>query len=169
MGKQLQVLMNTKDEENFISFLRATANLQLFESFAPTTNQLCVEKFSPNFDGHHTYAIWNTNFSWKPEYGIVGSKAHDPNLIGWSYISNLSAAPVIEVSRSNLAKITAGRLYWAKNFSAPNGLPYDEVAFAKWVDTIWRWVRKNGKKVPDLPLQPYVFPEAFNDLKRNSD
>lgn len=167
MGRQIQVLMNETDEKDFILFLQSTADIQIIESFAPTMDELWVEGFNHKFIGHHTYLIWNKDFAWQPEYGSVGSKAHNPSHIGWCYVTNTSSAPILEVSRSNPSSGSSGRLYWSRNFSAQNGLAYDEASFSKWVDTIWRWVRKHGKKVKELPLQPYVFPGALSQLAPN--
>ena len=165
MGRQLQILMNEQDENEFIMFLRSMAEIEIIESFAPTTNELWVKNFNPSFVGHHTYSIWNKDFAWIPEYGTVGGKAHDPGHIGWRYISNKSAAPLLEISRSNPSTGSSGRLYWAKDFAAPiTGLLYDEESFTKWIDVIWRWVRKQGKKIHELPSQPYAFPGVIAQL-----
>lgn len=113
------------------------------------------------------YAIWNKSFEWLPEYGAIGPAAHDPSHIGWRYIANKSTAPLLQVSRTNPISGQAGRLYWAKDFSASNGLAYDVVVFGKWVDSIWRWVRKHGDKASELPLEPYVLPGAMERLLPN--
>ncbi len=157
--------MNNSDEIELLSFLRNTAEIQIFESFAPTIKELWVNEFNPSFVGHHTYGIWNKNFEWNPEYKKVGQQAYDKNHIDWSYISNELSGPLLKFSRSNLLSDRPGRLYWARNFAAPDGLKYDEKLFSKWVDTVWRWVRKNGTKIPELPLQPYVLSGALSQIK----
>ena len=167
MGRQLQLLMDANDEKTLIAFLRSTANIQIIESFAPTSDELWVEDFNSSFEGHHTYEIWNQTFGWVPEYGTVGPKAHDPSHIGWRYIANKSSAPLLEVGRTNQESCQSGRLYWAKDIAAPNGLAYDVIAFEKWVDSIWRWVRKHGRKIKELPLEPYVLPGAMEHLLPN--
>jgi len=167
VGRQLQLLMDASDEKNLISFLRSTASIQIFESFAPSTDELWVDGFNSSFVGHHAYVIWNQGFEWQPEYGTVGPQAYDPHHIGWRYIANKSAAPILQVSRTNPISGQSGRLYWAKDFSAPNGLAYDVVAFGKWVDSIWRWIRKHGNKASELPLEPYILPGAMERLLPN--
>lgn len=152
--------MSTEDEKQLIDFLRSTCEIEIFESFAPTKEDLVVNDFNENFSGHWHYKIWNKNFPWNPEYGTVGNKAHTPEHIGWRYVSNSGQAPIIEVTRSRPDLSSSGRLYWANNFSAPNGLNYDSAEFSRWVDKIWRWVRKNGRKINELPLQPYALPHA---------
>lgn len=167
MGRQLQLLMSASDEKSFIAFLRSTASIQIIESFAPTTDALWVEDFNPSFVEHHTYAIWNKAFSWIPQFGTVGPKAHEPSHIGWRYICNTPSAPLLTVSRSNPLTGESGRLYWAKDFVASNGLTYDVANFNQWVDAIWRWVRKHGSKTQELPLEPYVLPGAMEQLLPN--
>lgn len=167
MGRQLRVLMDASDERSFISFLRESTDIQILESFAATTEELWVEEFSPIYEGHHSYSIWNKSFGWLPEYGTVGPRAHDPKHIGWRYVANTSAAPLLTIRRSNPSSGESGRLYWAKDFAAPHRLSYDAIAFEKWVDAIWRWIRRQGKKVSELPLSPYVLPGAVEKLLPN--
>ncbi|WP_169850517.1 hypothetical protein [Rhodoferax saidenbachensis] len=152
--------MSTKDEEQLIAFLHSTCEIEIFESFAPTKEGLLVHGFNEMFSGHWHYTIWNKSFQWNPEYGTVGTKAHDPECIGWYYFSNAAQAPVLEVTRSQPDLSAPGRLYWANNFSAPNGLSYDPEEFSRWIDKIWRWVRKTGYKISEMPLQPYALPHA---------
>lgn len=57
-----------------------------------------------------------------------------------AYVSNSSAAPVLEYSRHT--QHSPGRIYWAKHFSAPTGLAYDAAAFERWYDSVARWVKK---------------------------
>ena len=167
VGRQLQVLMDASDENSFISFLRGISTIQILESSAPTADELWVEEFNPSFPGHYSYAVWNKAFEWFPEYGTVGPRAHDPTHIGWRYVANRSAAPLLEVRRTNPSSGEPGRLYWAKDFSAPRGLDYDAIAFSKWIDTIWRWIRKQGKKTGEPSPSPYVLPGAMEKLLPN--
>lgn len=132
MGRQISLVATLEDERAFLDFLRSTAALRLFESFAPTVSGLWVDTFAPEFEGHISYGIWNTAFAWEPSYSQVGPRAHDPTHIGWSYVSNAGCAPVLEFSRSSPRR--PGRLYWARDFSAPDGLDYDADAFSKWID-----------------------------------
>lgn len=160
MVRQIQVAMNSEDERAFLAFLNATANIQVIKSFAPRSADLFVEEFSQSLSGHWSYSIWNKQFDWLPEFGTVGDRSHDPSHIGWKYVSNKSAAPILEFSRSDLASERTGRLYWAKDFAAPNGLNYDAKAFSAWIDQVWSWVRKHGLKNNALSLSPYLRPSA---------
>jgi hypothetical protein len=161
VGKQIQVAMNLADECEFLSFLRSTADIVLFESFAPTERDLQVTEFNRERTGHWNYAIWNTTFPWQPRYGTVGLKAHNPAHVGWRYVSNIGVAPVLEVMRSDPAAAKFGRLYWGNNFSSAGALPYDAQEFRKWIERIWRWVRKNGAKDDQINDGPYFLPGAL--------
>lgn len=164
MGRQLQVPMDSIDERRFVAFLRATASVQLIESFAPTIDELWVEEVNSTFVGRHTYDIWNKAFEWTPKYGTVGPQASDADHLGWRYVGNKGAAPVLSFSRSNPLSGEPGRLYWAKHFSAADGITYNHIAFGQWVDRVWRWIRAEGKKAAELPLNPYVLPNAAATL-----
>src|SRR5215213_9672199 len=125
MGRQIQVAMAREDERCFLEFLRSTSDIQLFESFASTSEGLWVNDVNEVLEGHWSYHIWNRRFAWSPEYGRVGPKAHEPAHIGWYYIANNHAAPVLEMTRSDVRSGKFGRLYWARDFAAPAGLSYD--------------------------------------------
>lgn len=161
MGRQIPVAMERGDEVVFLDFLRSTSEISIFETFAPTAEELWCERFQPELYSHWKYSIWNRNFNWTPEYRTVGPLAHDPNWIGWRYVANASTTPVLEVLRSDIRANIIGRLYWGRNFSAPNGLEYNHGDFSAWIDQIWRWVRKRGRKVREIPEEPYLLPEAL--------
>lgn len=160
MGRQVLILMSREDERRFLEFLRETAPIQLYDHFAPTSDALAVEDFADELTGHWGYLAHNLTFPWVPEYGEVGPLAEDPDMIGWAYISNAGQAPVLEIDRSLQGQ--RGRLYWARDFSAPNGLAYDTEAFSRWVDRVWRWCRTNGQKLKANDFSAaYVFPGAL--------
>jgi hypothetical protein len=165
-GRQLAIVMNLDDEREFVSFLRSSADIKLIESFAPSIRELWVDEINPIFTGHHTYHIWNCAYGWKPNYGTVGEKAYDRNSIGWRYVSNKSDAPLLELTRSNIVEGKIGRLYWAKDFSSPKGLRYDSSKFGRWIDNVWRWIRKYGKKESSIIGDPYFLPGAWT-LRRS--
>jgi hypothetical protein len=162
MGRQIQVLMSIEDEAELVAHLQSTCEIQIFESFSPTAGGLLVDAFNPTFVGHWHYKVWNKRFGWTPEYGTVGPNAHNPEHIGWKYVCNSGAGPVLEITRSSPDLKSTGRLYWASGFSAPNGLSYDREEFGRWVDSVWRWVRKNRRKSQALPLKPYVLRHALS-------
>ncbi|MDQ0573028.1 hypothetical protein QFZ42_004862 [Variovorax paradoxus] len=44
-------------------------------------------------------------------------------------------------SRSNFPSDVPGRLFWAEDFAASDGLAYDAAPLSKRIDWVWRWVR----------------------------
>ncbi len=153
--------MTPDDEVAFIAYLRASADVRFFGSFAPKSEQLWADEPPPAGPLHYFYGIWNRSFAWEPKYGQVGPQAHDPSQIGWYYVSDKNTAPILEWSRCDLRRKMFGRLYWSKQ---PHS-PYDMAAFDEWVNTIWRWVRKNSRKLrPKEPMAPYCFPDAEREF-----
>jgi len=166
MGRQIAIGATINDEAHLLSFLRGTAEIRLIEIHAPTEQELWVDSFSPQLADHYCYYIWNTCFPWRPEYGKVGENAYSPERIGWSYVSNASDAPLIEFSRSDILNQRYGRLYWAKDFAAPDGLTYDVHEFSKWWNTFIRWVKKTaaGKKTDTWTT--WFLPDAWQQLRK---
>jgi hypothetical protein len=134
MGRQLQVSLSEDQERAFLAFLRSTTNVQIIRSFAPSQAELFVNSFEPRGEGNFAYYLWNRTFNWVPVFALTST---DPPS---SYVSNKSAAPLIEYSRFTLHG--QGRIYWAKHFSAPNGLAYDIAAFEAWYDLVARWLKR---------------------------
>ena len=163
MGRQVQVAMTEPDEREFLEFLRSTAKIQIFESAAPSPGEMMVQKFAPREGGHWQYFIWNTAFSWNPEYGQVSQQAIESGRAGWSYLRNSLGAPVIEYGRHNFtsSRGIAGRIYWAKYFGAPEAPLYDVDEFSKWFDQIVRWVRKYGRRERPGTHERYFLPDAW--------
>ena len=160
MGRQIHIASILNDEKQFLSFIKNTAEIAIFECQAETREKLWVKDFSENLEGHYKYSIWNKSFPWKPEYGQV-IKSKDPNQNGLFYVSNSHDAPIIEFSRTNMVNRNYGRIYWAKFFSAPDPLDYDVDAFSKWFDKIVRWVKKKCKRDSSDPYSPYFFENAW--------
>jgi hypothetical protein len=160
MGRQVQVVMEDEDELEFLSFLRSSAEIRLYESAAPTPEGLLTESFQPRERGHWHYFIWNTGYPWAPELNRVSQAAS--RRAGWYFHSNVHTAPVIQFCRHNFAPSgVQGRIYWAKSFSAVGPLEYDAVGFSKWFDQIVRWVRKHGRQEIAEAYRPYFFPAAL--------
>jgi hypothetical protein len=157
MGRQTAIIATHADEQSLLAFVRQIADVRLFVMFAPSAEALWTEEIAPERVGNFRYHIWNTSFPWEPLYGQVGPQASDPSRIGWYFVRNASAAPVIEFDRSRFNPIGPGRLYWAKHFSAPHGLDYDVVGFSKWYDSVVRWIRRQGKREGSA----YYLPDAW--------
>jgi hypothetical protein len=161
MGRQIAIAMTQKDEALFLEFLQSSADIKLIESFAPSIDELFVDRFSSELTGHWTYDIWNTRFHWNPIYNRVSARAHNKEHIGWHYVFNKGAAPLLEFGRSDVRQGRYGRIYWSKYFSAPDGLDYDVDEFSRWYDSIVRWVKKTScGKVRDT-WTTYFLPEAW--------
>ncbi|HEV8550755.1 MAG TPA: hypothetical protein VGQ57_17035 [Polyangiaceae bacterium] len=152
MGRQLQVLLSVGDEERLLEFLRSKQDIRIFESFADRVGDLEVESLPKPSSGHLHFDVWPVAFPWKPEFAQTVTSP--PR---W-YVVNKNAAPLLEYSRGPLGKLMPGRLYWADRFS---GEPdYDRAAFARWVDSIWRWVRRAAKNRAFAGGPAWCFPEA---------
>src|SRR5215213_959645 len=164
MGRQIALAATLKDEKALLTFIRTNAEVSLIESFAPSIDELWVAEFSTELTGHQTYKIWNKAYEWNPTYAQVGAKAHDPKSIGNYYVSNTHVAPLIEFSRSDVSQEKYGRIYWAKDFSAPDGVVYDMNKFSLWYDSIVKWIKKFGRRHD----QVYFLPDAYLFLSRRS-
>jgi hypothetical protein len=158
VGRQLSIIATDRDEAALLDFLRQSADIAIFASFAWTTEALWVEHFAEDRKSHGQYYVWNKTFPWQPEYRQV--KVKSGSMAGWYYVANEHNAPVIEISRSGGVR-KEGRIYWAKFFSAPEGLEYDFVKFEEWFDTIVRWIRRVGRKRAGGRFEPYYLPDAF--------
>jgi hypothetical protein len=165
MGRQIAVAMTDVDELEFLGFLRASADVQLLEYFAPTKSKIFVDQFSPRTEGHWTYNIWNKAFDWKFEYGRVRDDIPENRRPGWFYITNIDSAPVIQYSRHNFddaTGLTYGRVYWSKSVSIkPGDIHYDIQGFATWYDQIVSWIKKNGKQKVKGAYESYFLPKAM--------
>jgi hypothetical protein len=162
MGRQVQVALSDDDETDFLTFLRESADIQLLRSSAPTPDQIFVDKFAAREEGHWQYFVWNKGFPWKPEFRTVAADAPVIERRGWAYVSNSGIAPVLEYDRHNFsARGVTGRIYWAKYFSASNGLAYDVHAFERWYMSIARWLRKRGRRRADDPQGLLYLPQAW--------
>lgn len=163
MGRQLAIAMSQVDEEKFINFLHATGEIALFENFSSTKEGLWVTNFASQMTDHWKYYVWNKAFTWEPEYRQT-TNALTPEGNGLYYIANTNDAPIIEIVRSNIKEGRYGRIYWAKYFSAPNGLNYDIVAFSRWYDTIVRWIKKNAPGKQKEAWITYFLPNAWKNI-----
>jgi hypothetical protein len=157
MGRQIQVLLSVGDEERLLDFLRSTHELRIFESFADRASDLEVQTLPSLSAGHLEFDLWSVAFPWEPKFGQTQTSP-----ARW-YILNKGTAPLLEYSRGTLSPRRHGRLYWADRFS---GEPeYDRVAFARWVDSVWRWVRRNANNLPTAGGPAWCFPEAAAALQ----
>jgi hypothetical protein len=135
MGRQISAMLTDEQELALLAFVRNSADVELICAASPTADGLFCQQFAPRGDWRWSYYLWNRAFSSAPEI----SQHQDHVSIG-----NTNAAPIIEYTRHNFnAPEPAGRLYWARNFSAPGGLAYEAAAFNKWFESVVRWVRRH--------------------------
>lgn len=144
MGKQTAVALTDDVEVEFLRYLRSIADIQLIESFATVAPELFVSDFAAR-QGHWNYLIWNKAFAWSPEFARTRSDLPDQSRRNLYYVSNASAAPLVQYTRHNFdGDAPTGRLYWAKSFAAPRGLSYDTTAFDSWFQLVVRWARHHA-------------------------
>jgi len=155
VGRQLPVILDLPDEDLLLQYLRGTGPLRIFESSASSPDDLAVEGFSPEMRGHLFYDLWPSVFPWMPVFA--------KNVGGEYYIRNKGTAPLLEYSRPPLAGTSPGRLYWANRFC---GEPlYNTEDFGRWVDGVWRWVRRTARKPKRGPFSDvWLFPHAYGRL-----
>jgi hypothetical protein len=145
MGRQVAIDLSDQDEVEFLSFLRQSADIQIIRGFAKSPESLFVEKFEPRGAGNWDYALWNKAFPWQPTFAQTKLDLPELERRGLYYVANKSTAPLLEYSRQARGPNAAyGRVYWAKDFSAPSGLEYDVEAFASWYESVARWLRSRS-------------------------
>ena len=150
MGRQTAVALSEEDENNFLGFLRADADIRIYQWAASTTELLVVPRFPPRGPSE-SYRLWNTAFPWEPEYGQWQRVGVTPQLAEKFYLKNTAGAPLLEYSRQSFGEakplMMYGRIYWNTDFAIYRGPEYDTAAFGRWYDHVVRWLRKNGRKV----------------------
>lgn len=170
MGRQIQVASTQIDRIELFRFIDSIAPIRVFKSSAASIEDLWIEDWHTTKpttdklpDWPERFNIWPQDFEWSPVYGQTGSPDCKPECAGQFYVLNLGQAPILEFTSSILEKNTSGRIYWARNFSAPDGLLYNENAFSKLTDKIWHWIRNSGKRLPNSQTHsPYFLPDAWN-------
>ena len=162
MGRQLQLAATHTDEEELLRYIHSISPIRVFQSFAHSIDELWIDDWkTQEFPAIGVY-IWPQTFSWSPEYSQTGGPRCPPERAGRYYVSNKSAAPILELDSSFFERRQFGRIYWFKDFSAPNGLDYDVEAFTELTDSVWRWIRKTGKRQPAAGAgSPYFLPNAW--------
>jgi hypothetical protein len=154
VGRQLPVYLEPEDEGQLLTFLRTHGSVRLFKSSAASPDEIQVQTFEA-VSGYCTFLVWPTGFAWKPTYA--------QSQTGDFYIRNAGVAPVLEYNRAVTTIGESGRLYWSKDFA---GAPeYDVDAFDRWVDVLWRWVRRTARRSPINGSAVWVFPAAASRLR----
>ena len=162
MGRQLQLATTQRDEVELLRFVRSLAPIRVFQSFAYSIDELWIDDWETR-EISADFRIWPQTFAWSPEYAQTGGPKCPPERAGLFYVDNAHTAPVLEFSRSVLEQQRYGRIYWARDFAAPDGLNYDAEAFARFVDSVWRWIRRVSRRLPDAAAySPYFLPDAWS-------
>jgi len=167
MGRQLQLATTTKDEVELLRFISRFSPIRVLQCQARSIEELWIDDWEtreielPGFAG--SFKIWPQKFAWSPEYRQTGGPDCRPECAGLFYVANDHDAPVFQFTRSFLEKHSYGRIYWARGFSAPDGLDYDEEGFARLTDSVWRWIRKVSHRFPDdKKHSPYFLPDGWS-------
>lgn len=163
MGRQLQLATTDADEVEFLRFMRSLVPIRVFQDVARSTAELWIDDWETRKITAAGFQVWPQTFPWSPEYMQTGGPGCRPESAGQFYIANKDSAPVFEFSRSFLDEHRYGRIYWARDFSAPDGLNYDAEAFARLTDSVWRWIRKVSHRSTDSKMHsPYFLPDAWS-------
>jgi hypothetical protein len=162
MGRQLQLATTQRDATDLLRFVGSLGPIRVFQSFGHSIGELWVDDWETR-ELPRDFYIWPQAFAWAPAYAQTGGPKCPPERTGIFYIANAHPAPVLEFSGSILEQGRYGRIYWAGDFSAPNGLGYDAEAFARLTDSVWRWIRKVGRRLPRAKAySPYFLPDAWS-------
>jgi hypothetical protein len=168
MGRQLILAATTSDELELLRFVRGLAPIRVFQSFGRSIDDLWITDWEREGIPEGAFRVWPQTFPWTPKYAQTGGPNCPVERAGLFYVANDGVAPVWEVTRSFLEDRQRpdnrrfGRIYWARDFAAPHGLDYDTAAFAKLTDSVWRWIRKAGRRLPGAePYSPYFLPDAW--------
>jgi hypothetical protein len=115
MGRQTAVALLEDDEREFLSFLRADADIKVLQWSAPAPDLIFVPAFPRRGPGQHSFRLWNTAFAWEPEFAQwEAAKVRDPTLAERYYLKNTAGAPLIEYTREPIDSPSAlvhGRVY----------------------------------------------------------
>jgi hypothetical protein len=151
MGRQTAVALSQEDEDAFLGFLRAEADIRIYRWAALAPELFVVPLFPPSGPGDSSFRLWNAAFPWEPEFGQwQGDTVQPPELAAKFYLKNTAGAPLLEYSRQsfdNPKPLVYGRVYWNTDFTIYKGPAYDTAAFGRWYEHVARWLRKNGRRV----------------------
>lgn len=164
MGRQLQLAMRVEDERNLLRFVSSLARIRVMRMFARTKDELFIDDWEESELPLDVY-VWPEGFPWAHRFAQTGGPKCRREDRGFYYVSNLNTAPVLEIRRGSPPDAHLGRIYWARDFAAPHGLEYDDQAFSKLVDAVWRWIRRAGRR--SEKRGPWFLPEAWEHYARS--
>jgi hypothetical protein len=144
MTSRTSSALSEDDEQNFLAFLRAGAEIRIYRRAAPSPELLSIANFPSRDSGESAFTLWNTAFPWKANYAQWDeARFRKPDF----YLDNTAGAPLIEYVRhafDNPKPQVRGRIYWNTDFQIYTGPQYDREAFSRWYERVVRWLRKNG-------------------------
>lgn len=168
MGRQLPIVATPTDERDLLTFIGTLSPIRVYVPFAKTIDALWVDDWEHRDIAGSRFNVWLQSYPWVPEFKQTEGPRCPKNRRGLWYVSNGGAAPVLEISRPLPNRTAAGRIYWARDFSAPKGLSYDSAEFASNVDRVWIWIRRNAHRHPSNGKRNgcYYLSEAWSMLRQ---
>jgi hypothetical protein len=158
--------MNLEDEEEFLAFLRASADIAIYRSWAPAAAP--VESFADEISAS-PFWVHNLAFTWNPVFERVTYQDKADGKLGEYFRLATRYAPLLEYSRHPLNAISpkvSGRLYWSKSVvSQSHEFAYDVTAFDAWFSSVARWIRSRSKKVQHGTTEVWCLPAAQRRLQ----
>lgn len=166
MGRQLPIIATPSDERDLLNFIGTLSPIRVYVLFAETIDALWIDDWGHRDIEGFAFGVWLQSYPWAPEYKQTGGPRCPPDRRGRWYVSNGNVAPVIEISRPIPSSTAGGRIYWAREFSALDGLAYDSVDFASKVNRVWNWIRRNAQRRLSNGKRdgPYYLSEAWSRL-----
>jgi hypothetical protein len=166
MGRQIAIAMEHEDEEAFLAFLRASADIAVYRSWSPYAAPVASFEVEP---AASPFWVHNRAFKWEPVFERVAYKSKADDAFGSYFRLITHHAPLLEYSRHPIdapSPQVGGRLYWSKLLlSQPHEVIYDLPAFDAWFTSVTKWVRARGKKVRHGATEPWCLPAAQRRLQ----
>ena len=156
MGRSVGVAMTQKDEEEFLKFLKETAEIELLLPFSESQDGFSIEKFPDRNIKEEKIKvfIWNKKLGNPPRPKLTAN--------GKYFIEHIHRYPVLEYSSHKFAPWHSfqpigdpGRIYWSGT-KAKSHL-YDDKLFEVWYRKISHWIKSNGterKKIKGYYYMP---------------
>ncbi len=140
MGRQVTFFMAREDEDAFLSFVRATANVAIVPSVSENNNFQPVEKLPEPFsdDSWRQFWLWNRSITPSFRSDYVAEKGY--------YVINGLLSSLVEFSRSYVKDDTMypGRI-WAEFTiidDERNDLAQKDRGFKNWYEDLAKWIRR---------------------------
>ena len=164
MGRQIPIVMTVNDENLFLEQIKSISDFIIIEYFAKSSEELFVDRFNEQPEGHWIYNLWNKNLKWDIEFGITET---DKKLV---YIKNNFDAPFIEFGRQLSYPLSVtqayGRIYL--NTSIKENLPYNESELIDTYNKMVKIIKKTSAgKINKNNWVTYFYPESWENYQKN--